>query len=330
MNKMQKITLFIISVFVTSISFTQVVPNSGNILLRSAEDQMSSEDNIISRSPKVELLADCFQFTEGPVSDTQGNIYFTDIPASRIYVWSVENKLKVIREPSGRANGLRFDASGNLLACEGASRRVTSTSPEGRITVLADRYQGKKLNSPNDLWVDQKGGIYFTDPRYSKGGWIWSEKYSYTDHVTDTIENKEEQPVRALYYLPPDGKPLRRVAEDFINPNGVVGTLDGKKLYVSDTEKKEVYVFDILSDGSLVNRKIFVSGYSDGMTLDEKNNLYLTNGGVHIYTPAGKLITTIDLPYRSSNVCFGGRDHKTLFITAGKGLFAVQMKVTGQ
>ncbi len=284
---------------------------------------------IIDRSEKINLLVDSLQFSEGPASDKQGNVYFTDIQTSRIYIWTVENRLKVYKEPSGRANGLRFDASGNLLVCEGASRRVTSISPKGEVIVLADQYKGKKLNSPNDLWIDPKGGIYFTDPRYINARWIWVEKGDGFKNFQDTLF-REEQNFRALYYLPPNGRPLRRVAQDFENPNGVVGTLDGKKLYVSDTEKKEVYVFDILSDGSLANRKIFVPSYSDGMTLDEMNNLYLTNGGVDVYSSSGERITTIDLPFKSTNVCFGGRNKHTLFITAEKCLFSIKMKVSGQ
>ncbi len=113
-----------------------------------------SKDDIMEPFAKLELLADSFEFTEGQVSDKQGNIYFSDIQDSRIYIWTVDNELKIFKEPSGRANGLRFDSNGNLLACEGASRSVTSTSPDGKVTVLADRYKGKKLNSPNDLWND--------------------------------------------------------------------------------------------------------------------------------------------------------------------------------
>jgi len=288
-----------------------------------------SGSELIDPSAKLELITDTLQFAEGPVSDRQGNIYFTDIRTSRIYMWSVDRELKIYRDPSGRANGLRFDFGGNLLACEGASRRLTSTAPDGKVTVLADQYNGKKLNSPNDLWVDSKGGIYFTDPRYSDARWIWVEKDDPNTSVADSLY-KEEQDTRGLYYLPSDGKPLRRVAEDLINPNGVIGTSDGKKLYVSDTEKREIYVFDILPDGSLTNRNVFIPEYSDGLTLDEKNNLYLTNGGIQIYTPEGNLITTIDIPYKSSNVCFGGKDHKTLIITARKGIYSFPMKVSGQ
>lgn len=288
-----------------------------------------SRDDLIEPSATLKLIADTFLFTEGPAGDQYGNLCFTDIQTSRIYSWSLDNRLKIIKDPSGRANGLRFDSKGNLLACEGASRNVTSTSPGGKVTILADSYQGKKLNSPNDLWIDPKGGVYFTDPRYSNARWIWVEKGIPPAQFPDSLF-WEEQEVRAVYYLPSDGQPLRRVAEGFLNPNGVIGTLDGKMLYVSDTEKKETYRFNILPDGSLANRIVFIPEYSDGLTLDEMNNLYLTNGGIQIYNPLGELITTIELPYKSSNVCFGGRERKTLFITARQAIFRIRMKVTGQ
>lgn len=295
----------------------------------SERKQVYTRDDLIETSSELKELADCFHFAEGPTSDKKGNIFFTDILSSRIYSWSVDNNLSVFRDPSGRANGLKFDSNDNLLACEGALRRITSTSEDGEIRILTDQYQGKKLNSPNDLWIDPKGGIYFTDPRYSNAKWIWVEKGDSDNSGFDSLY-KEEQESRAVYYLPPNSQSLKRVAEDFINPNGVIGTLDGKKLYISDTEKKEVYLFDILEDGSLINRQLFIKEYSDGMTLDEFNNLYLTNGDIQIYTPEGNLLTTIVLPNKSSNVCFGGKEHKTLFITAREKLYCIDMNVTGQ
>ncbi|MDY0170524.1 MAG: SMP-30/gluconolactonase/LRE family protein [Thermoguttaceae bacterium] len=295
---------------------------------RAGADAFSAAD-LVEPSAKVELVAGGFQFTEGPASDKEGNVYFSDIRANRIYVWSVENRLSVFREPSGRANGLRFDRAGNLLACEGAARRVTATAPDGTVTVLADRYQGKRLNSPNDLWIDPKGGIYFTDPRYTGARWVWSDKSGPTNGDADP-DDREEQEMRGLYYLPPNGQPLRRFAEEFVNPNGVVGTADGRRLYVSDTDARQTYVFEVGDDGSLTGRKVIVPHYSDGMTLDEYGNLYLTNGPVHIYTPEGRPITTIQLPANSANVAFGGKDGRTLFIAARQGLYALRMKVRGQ
>jgi len=260
---------------------------------------------------KVEKLADGFTFTEGPASDAKGNVYFSDVPNSRIHKWSLDGKLTTARENTGRTNGLYFDRRGNLLACEGGNRRLTSISPDGKVTVLADAYQGKKLNSPNDLWIDPRGGVYFTDPRYGP-------------------QDGLEQDGFYVYYLPPGGKELVRVLDDLVKPNGVVGTADGKLLYVADAGDGKTYVYRIQADGSLSGRKLTAPLGSDGMTLDERGNLYLTRGAVHVYSPEGQKIATIEVPEGPANVCFGGADRRTLFITARKSLYSVRMTVRGQ
>jgi gluconolactonase len=219
--------------------------------------------------------------------------------------------LSTFREQSGRANGLYFDRQGNLLACEGGNRRLTSISPEGEVKVLADSYDGKPLNSPNDLWIDPRGGVYFTDPRYGSQDGIEQDGF----HV---------------YYLPPDGKPLRRVIDNLVKPNGVVGTADGKLLYVADAGDAKTYVYRIQSDGSLTDGKVIAPVGSDGLTLDQHGNLYLTRGVVHVYSPAGRKIMTIEIPEAPSNACFGGKDRQTLFITARKGFYSIRMNVRGQ
>lgn len=285
--------------------------------------------DLFDAASQVARVADGFGFAEGVVANARGDVFFTDIPNSRIYVWSADGRLSVFRERSAHANGLRFDRSGNLLACEGAGRRVTSQAPGGTPKVVCDRYDGKRFNSPNDLWVDPHGGVYFTDPRYSGAQWIWEERSSLTNRVDDP-DDAEEQGAHGLYYLPSDGKPVRRCAAQFTQPNGVIGTLDGKWLYVSDTEEKKVRRFAIRADGSLADETVFIPSYSDGMTLDELGNLYLTNGGVDIYTPEGKRIATIPVPEKAANVGFGGVDHRTLFIAARRGLYAIRMNVRGQ
>lgn len=278
---------------------------------------------------RVERVADGFGFAEGVVANARGDVCFTDIPNSRIHVWAAGGGLSVFRVGTAHANGLRFDRAGNLLACEGAARRVTSQAPDGTLRVLCDRYGGKRFNSPNDLWVDPRGGVYFTDPRYPGAQWIWEARSSLTNRVDDP-DDAEEQDVRALYYLPPDGSPVRRCEARFTNPNGVIGTEDGKWLYVSDTEEKKVRRFAIRENGSLADETLFVPSYSDGMTLDERGNLYLTNGGVDIYTPEGRLIATLPVPEKAANVGFGGAGHRTLFIAARRGLYAIRMNVRGQ
>jgi gluconolactonase len=276
-----------------------------------AASAATAAEELVAPGAKVEQLASGFAFTEGPACDAEGNVYFSDIPNNRIHKWSLDGKLTTFREKSGGANGLYFDRRGNLLACEGDSRRLMSISPEGKVTVLADSYQGKKLNSPNDLWATPKGGVYFTDPRYgSKAGL--------------------EQDGFHVYYLPPERKQLVRALDNLVMPNGVVGTADGKLLYVADPGDSKTYVYRIQPDGSLTDRKLAAPAGSDGMTLDEQGNLYLTGGGVQVYSPEGKKITTIKVPEPPANVCFGGKDRRTLFITARKGLYAVRMNVRGQ
>ena len=267
---------------------------------------------LIAPGAKVEKLADGFRFTEGPAVDRDGNVYFSDIPNSRIHKWSVEEKkLSTFRENSGRANGLYFDRQGNLVACEGGNRRITSISPEGKVTVLADSFKGKRLNSPNDLWIDPQGGVYFTDPRYGN-------------------QQGVEQDGFHVYYISPDRKSVTRVLDDLVKPNGIVGTADGKLLYVADPGANKTYVYRIADSGRLEKLPTVFPEGSDGMTLDEKGNLYLTRAGVRVYSPQGRLITTIEVPERPANVCFGGKDRKTLFITARSGFYALKMAVRGQ
>lgn len=268
-------------------------------------------EELVAPGAKVQKLAGGFAFTEGPACDAQGNVYFSDVRSERIHKWSLDGKLSTFRENTGRANGLYFDRHGNLLACEGGNRRLTAISPDGNVTVLARGYNGKKLNSPNDLWIDPQGGVYFTDPRYGPVDGLEQDGF----HV---------------YYLPPDRKPLVRVLDDLVKPNGVVGTADGKLLYVADAGDSKTYVYRIPSDGSLTDRKLIAPVGSDGMTLDEKGNLYLTRGVVHVYSPDGTNIATIEVPEAPANVCFGGADRRTLFITARTGLYSIRMNVRGQ
>jgi gluconolactonase len=264
---------------------------------------------IVANGADVRKLADGFRFTEGPASDKDGNVYFTDIPNNRIHKWSVGGQLSTFLENSRGANGLAFDKQGSLIACAGGSGQILSISPSGDITVLAESYQGKPLNSPNDLWIDPKGGIYFSDPRYGS---------------RDGLPQDGEH----VYYLSPDRKQVTRVISDMVRPNGLIGT-PGGKLYVADHGADKTFVYDINLDGTLTNKQLFVSQGSDGLTLDSQGNIYLTAEAVTVYTPAGQLIETISVPERPANVCFGGTDNKTLFITARTSLYAVEMQVKG-
>jgi len=263
----------------------------------------------------LEKLAGGFEFTEGPTSDRDGNVYFTDQPNDRILKWSVDGKLTTFLQPAGRANGMFFDAKGNLLACADERTELWLVTPDGRHTVLAGQYGGKALNGPNDVWARPDGSIYFTDPFYRRTWWSYSTRPQDGEHV---------------YFLSADRKTLTRVTTDLVQPNGIVGSPDGKTLFVADIGARKTYAYDIGPDGTLANKRLRCEQGSDGMTLDEEGNLYLTGRGVAVFDRNGQKIGQIDVPEPwTANVSFGGKDHRTLFITASKGLYSVAMRVRG-
>jgi gluconolactonase len=267
-------------------------------------------DGIVAQDAIVKKLAGDFKFTEGPAADKEGNVFFTDIPNSRIHKWSVEGTLSTFLENSRQANGLYFDKDGNLIACAGGTGQMISIDPAGTITVLADSFEGKPFNSPNDLWIDPAGGIYFTDPRYGS---------------RDNLPQGGEY----VYYLSPDRKRVIRVIDEMVRPNGLIGTPDGK-LYVADHGAEQTFLYTINPDGTLTEKRLFVPQGADGMTIDERGNVYLTGEAVTVYDANGQLIQTIAVPERPSNVTFGGKDNKTLFITARSSLYSIEMQVAGQ
>jgi len=266
--------------------------------------------SLIADGAAVQKLAGNFRFTEGPAADKAGNILFTDIPNNRIHGWSLDGTLSLFRENSGAANGLYFDKNGHVLVCEGGGRRLVSIDPKGTLTVLTDSYNNKPFNSLNDVWIAPNGRLFFTDPRYGN---------------RDGMEQDGEH----VYSLSPDRKTVTRVIDDMVRPNGLIGTPDGKILYVTDNGGGKTFSYTIMKDGSLANKALFAPEGSDGMTIDEKGNIYLTNRAVRVYNPAGTLIETIAVPEGPANVCFGGKDRKTLFITARTSLYSVKMKVKG-
>jgi gluconolactonase len=274
-----------------------------------------AEGGVIAPGARLETLAGGFAFTEGPTSDPDGNVFFTDQPNNRILKWSVDGKLSTFLQPAGRANGMYFGAGEKLLACADEKTELWSIAPDGTHTVLAGRFAGKPLNGPNDVWERPDGALYFTDPFYKRDWWTYSE---------------QPQDSEQVYFLSADRKTLTRVTADLVKPNGIVGTPDGKTLFVADIRAGLTYGFDIQPDGSLTNRRVRCELGSDGMTLDTEGNLYLTGKGVSVFDPAGKKIGQIDVPEPwTANVSFGGRDHQTLFITASKGLYAIRLRVKG-
>jgi len=271
--------------------------------------------SIIAPGAKLEKLAGDFGFTEGPACDAEGNVFFTDQPNNKIYKWSADGKLSVFHESPGRANGLYFDKEGNLLACADLNNELWLIAVNGNVTILVKDYKGKKLNGPNDLWMDPKGGIYFTDPFYRRPYWN---------------RGPMEQDGQHVYYLSPDRQTLIRVTDDLVQPNGIIGTVDGKLLYVADIGDNKTYVYTINQDGTLSNKKLFAPMGSDGITIDNEGNIYLTGKGVTVFDAEGKQIEHIDVPKGwTANVCFGGKDRHTLFITAQDSLYALRMRVKG-
>ena len=274
-----------------------------------------AERSLIAPGAKLEKLAGDFKFTEGPTADAAGNVFFTDQPNDRIMKWSVDGKLSTFLQPSGRANGMCFDAKGNLIACADEKTELWSIDPSGKVTVLVKDYQGKKLNGPNDVLVRPDGGIYLTDPFYQRPWWNYSQLPQDGQHV---------------YFLAADRQKLVRVADDLKQPNGIIGTPDGKTLFVADIGASKTYRFDIRPDGSLANKKLVCEKGSDGMTIDSEGHLYLTGKGVMVFDQSGKQIEQIDVPENwTANVSFGGKERKTLFITASKSLYAIELRVKG-
>ncbi|MDG3581388.1 SMP-30/gluconolactonase/LRE family protein [Galbibacter pacificus] len=270
----------------------------------------------IKEGAELQLVANGYKFTEGPAADKEGNVYFTDQPDNTILKWTVAtDSVTVFMDDAGRANGLYFDKEGNLYACADEKFELWKISPDKEITVVLDNYKGKNLNGPNDLWIDQKGGVYFTDPYYQRTYWTRTEP-----------EMKE----RRVYYLSPNGKDLKVVADGFVNPNGIIGSYEKNILYISDIGDKKTYVYQVSENGDLKNKELFTSMGSDGMTMDTKGNVYLTGDGVHIFSKTGKLIghIAVDRDW-TSNVTFGGKDFSTLFITASDAIFKIVMSTNG-
>jgi len=276
----------------------------------------AAESPVLAPGAKLQRLAGDFSFTEGPTCDAEGNVFFTDQPNDRILKWSVDGKLSTFMQPAGRSNGLYFDPKGNLLACADEKNELWSIDPNGRVTVLVKDFGGKLLNGPNDLWLRPDGGLYFTDPFYKRDYWK---------------RGPMEQDGQHVYFLSADRRRLIRVTDDLRQPNGITGTPDGKTLYVADIGARRTYRYDIQPDGSLANKELFCELGSDGMTIDNEGNLYLTGRGVSVFDRTGRKIEQIDVPDESwaANVAFGGSDRQTLFITASKGLYAIRMKTRG-
>jgi gluconolactonase len=269
---------------------------------------------------RVKKIATGFQFTEGPIWSPEGNfLFFSDIPANKILQVTVDGRVRIFRQPSGNSNGLTRDQEGRLIACEHSNRRVTRTEKNGSLTVLVDSFQGKRLNSPNDVVVKRDGSIYFTDPPYG----------------IQPIQ--QEQPIQGVYRLSPNGRDLKLVVHDFDRPNGLAFSPDERKLYVADSSsRRHIRVFDVRADSTLGNSRVFYDmnidepGVPDGMKIDERGHLFCTGPkGIWVFDPDGRHLGTILIPEQPANCAWGDKDFRSLYVTARTSVYMIRVNIPG-
>ena len=279
-------------------------------------------DLVDPETPLQQLATGC-QFTEGPLWNATGQfLLFSDIPANKMRRWDAETGMTVFRDPSGKSNGLTYDKGGHLIVCEHANRRVSRTTADGDVLTIASHYQGKRLNSPNDIVVKSDGSLYFTDPPYGL-----TSKYG--------AESEKELDFQGVYRLSPDGETLTLLVDDFDRPNGICFSPDEAILYINDTERMHVRAFDVQPDGTLANGRIFAeeegdNGKPDGMKVDTHGNVYLTGpDGIWVFAPDGTHLGIILVPERAANLAWGGVDWADLFITASTSVYRIACKSRG-
>ena len=319
MGKQNQVSIFISVVLLLSVFYGG--KNHDQVLgyKSLASDRLSSKSTqVIADNTPVEKIATGFKFTEGPVWHPDGYLLFSDIPANTIYQWQPQQKTQVFRRPSGQANGNTLDTKGRLITAEHGNHRLSRTEREGTVTTLVSEYQGKRLNSPNDLVVKSDGSIYFTDPPYG----VKSEQ--------------EELGFYGVYRLSPEAK-LTLLIDDFVRPNGIALSPDETKLYVNDSEVGHIRVFDLQQDGTLSDGRVFAvlqaansEGAADGMKVDVEGNVYSTGaGGVWVFSPTGDLLTIIKIPETPANLAWGDEDNKTLYVTARTSVYRLRLEIPG-
>ncbi|WP_424290343.1 SMP-30/gluconolactonase/LRE family protein [Daejeonella sp.] len=310
---LNKILLFSTFIPVSFFSLSNI-GETGKHILEMEKINADTGMNIVADGATPNLVSSQFSFTEGPAVDKHGNVFFTDQPNDKIWKYDTKGELSVFLEKTGRSNGMYFDKKGNLITAADENNQLWSIGADKKVTVILDNFEGKRFNGPNDLWIDKKGGIFFTDPYYQRP--YWQRK-------------KPELADERLYYLPKGKKQALVVDSNLVRPNGIVGSADGKDLFVADIDDNKIYKYEINKNGTLSNRVLFAPMGSDGMTLDNKGNLYLTGKGVTVFDSEGKRILNIPLPGWTANVCFAGANRDVLFITANKSVYTLQMNVKG-
>ncbi len=276
---------------------------------------------LVPRDAELERVAGGFQFTEGPVW-RDGSLLFSDIPNSRTICWQESTEgfsVSTYRTPSGNANGLTLDCEGRLISCEHSARRVSRQETDGTYVTLADSYQGKKLNSPNDVVVRSDGTIYFTDPPYG----------------VEDLGQEPDLDFRGVYMITSDGI-LHLLIDDFDRPNGLAFAPDERTLYVNDSRRRHIRAFAVRDDDTLDNYRLWTDmnssddGSPDGMKVDVNGNIYCTGpGAVWVMNPAGHVLGRIVGDEQPANVAWGGEDWSTLFVTARTSLYRIRLNTTG-
>ena len=292
---MKRLNLFLLLTLVSVLTFAQSV-------------------QLTAPGAKLEKACDNFGFTEGPAVAKDGKIYFSDQNNDRIYVWDEYNGCSLWLQGTNRANGMIFDKKGNLWVCAELHNELGYYDKNKKYHVVASGFDGKLLNGPNDVWIT-KNGEYFTDPYWQRSFWP-------KDRV-------QEQDVKGVYFVNKKGE-IKRVVNDFKVPNGIIGTPDGKTLYIADMGDRKTWKYKIQPNGDLTDKTLFVQSGSDGVTMDKQGDLYLCSGrSVSIYSPAGELLQKIDVPEIPANVNFGGKNRDILFITARTSVYTIKMNVKG-
>jgi len=280
--------------------------------------------SVVGDDTGVEQLGSGFDFTEGPIwHPYEKHLIFSDMPGDHMRRWSAGEGVTTFRKPSNKANGNTYDAEGRIVTCEHATSRVTRTEKDGSITVLATHWQGKELNSPNDIVVKKDASIYFTDPSFGRLEYFG-------------VPREQQLDFQGVYRVQPDGSGLQLLTDELIQPNGLCFSRDESKLFVNDTERQQIRVYDVAADGTLGTGRIWGSptgdgeGVPDGMKIDSQENLYCTGpGGIHVFDAGAECLGVIRIPEAVANFTWGDDDMRSLFVTASSSLYRVRVKVPG-